>query len=55
MRTRYYRPPWHHRFLDWVVSEYYRLWACPHGHHKMKFSGCMYCGQGGNQQPRIHL
>ena len=24
---------------------YYTGWGCKHGKHRMKFSGCMYCGQ----------
>jgi hypothetical protein len=24
---------------------YYTAWGCKHGKHRMKFSGCMYCGQ----------
>jgi len=25
---------------------YYTTWGCRHGKHRMKFSGCMYCGAG---------
>lgn len=27
-----------------VRGKYYDWWACPRGHHYMKFSGCIYCG-----------
>lgn len=36
----------YHWTLDRIVAQYYHRWACPRGHHKWKFSGCMYCGSG---------
>ena len=37
------------QFTSWVKAGYYRWYACPRGKHRMKMSGCMYCGQGGGQ------
>lgn len=42
------------KIRDWIERAYYRWWACPRGHHKMKMSGCMYCGEG-NQQVRFYV
>lgn len=40
---------------DWIERTYYHLWGCKHGHHRMKMSGCIYCGQGGSRQIKIYL
>jgi hypothetical protein len=40
---------------DYIERWYYTLWGCRHGKHRMKFSGCMYCGGGGSQQMKFYL
>jgi hypothetical protein len=35
------------RVVYFIVGRYYDWWACPRGHHYMKFSGCVYCGAQG--------
>jgi hypothetical protein len=42
------------RLENWVVARYYRWYACPRGKHRMKLSGCMYCGEG-NEQIRFNV
>jgi hypothetical protein len=39
---------------DWIESCYYRWYGCRRGRHKMKLSGCVYCGEG-NEQVRFNV
>lgn len=32
--------------MDRAVAGWYRWYRCPRGKHKMKMSGCLYCGRG---------
>lgn len=34
---------------------YQNLWACKRGKHRMKISGCMYCGEGGSQRIVVYI
>jgi hypothetical protein len=40
---------------DHLERWYFTLWGCRRDRHRMKFSGCMYCGAGGKQQPKFYL